>query len=163
MQTNYLLPHCFKKIGWFLFVPSFIMGLIMLPVLEGVVDISFEFFKTKVFAIAQRGFFTETSYFKIIENNILDEIVAIGIIVGGMFVAFSKERNEDEFISKIRLESLLWATYVNYIILLFAIIFVYEFGFITVMIVNMFTVLLFFLGRFYWVIYRTKKQSYREK
>ena len=51
-------------------------------------------------------------------NNIADEIASILLIIGGILVAFSKTKDEDEYISKIRMESLIWATYVNYFILI---------------------------------------------
>jgi hypothetical protein len=61
----------------------------------------------------------QNAFFKFIENSILDEILTIGIIVGGILVGFSKLKEEDEMISKIRYESLVWATYLNYAIILF--------------------------------------------
>jgi hypothetical protein len=87
-----------------------------------------------------------------VNNNILNEIFGILIIISSLFVAFSKEKLEDEYISKIRLESLVWAVYVNYGILLFSFLFIFDFSFLWVMIFNMFTVLLFFIIRFNWQI-----------
>ena len=74
-----------------------------------------------------------------------------------------EEKTEDEFISRLRLESLVWATYVNYIILALSIIFIYDEVFFWVMILNMFTILLFFLLRFNWILSRTKKQMAHEE
>jgi hypothetical protein len=72
------------------------------------------------------------------------------IILSGLVVAFSKEKLEDELISSIRLKSLVWATYVNYGVLLLAFIFVYDLSFLWIMIFNMFTILVFFIIRFNW-------------
>ena len=44
---------------------------------------------------------------------------------GALLVSFSKEKNEDEFITEIRLSSLLWAVCVSYTLLLVAFLFVY--------------------------------------
>jgi hypothetical protein len=88
----------------------------------------------------------------------LDEISGLLLIIGGLLIVSSKAKSEDEFISKIRLESLLWATYVNYFILILTIIFIYDLIFFWILVFNMFTVLIFFIFRFNWVLYKSKKQ-----
>ena len=113
MKTHHLFPNRFKKIGWFIFMPGLALGAVFLIFQS---DISL--FDLKVFAIAEQAIFSDPTYFSIIENNILDEISSICIIIGAILIAFSKEKMEDEFISKIRLESLVWASYINYAILL---------------------------------------------
>ena len=97
------------------------------------------------------------------ENNILNEVLGVLVIISSLLVAFSKEKSDDEYISKIRLESLVWAVYVNYGILLISFIFIFDLSFLWVMIFNMFTVLLFFIIRFNWQISKLKKSaSYEE-
>ncbi|HEX2967759.1 MAG TPA: hypothetical protein VHO46_01555 [Bacteroidales bacterium] len=154
MKSNFLLPHQFKKTGLFLFVSGIILGVFLLIKQSG-----FDFLNVTVFAIAEQSPFDgSTNYLSLLENNILDEIIGILIITGGLLIAFSKEKTEDEFISKIRLESLVWATYLNYFILILSIIFVYNIAFFWILVFNMFTVLGFFIIRFSWVIYKTKNQ-----
>ncbi|EJF11426.1 hypothetical protein O71_03159 [Pontibacter sp. BAB1700] len=110
-----------------------------------------------VFAIYDGGLFDPAKAFVLIENNIVDELVAIVAIIGGVLAAFSEEKDEDEYIAKVRLESLLWATYINYGFLLFSVLFVYGLGFYQVMLFNMFTVLFIFLIRFNYVLYKTSR------
>lgn len=153
MKTNYLFPNRYKKLGWLLFIPGIILGIVFLIYQS---DISL--FNIKVFAIAEEAIFNDTTFFSISENNVLDEISSILIIIGALLIAFSKEKSEDEFISKIRLESLVWATYINYAILILAIIFVYDMTFFWVLVFNMFTLLVFFLVRFNWALYKSKNQ-----
>ena len=45
------------------------------------------------------------------------------MLVGLIIVAFSKEKIEDEQISQLRLDSLQWAVYLNYIILVISLSF----------------------------------------
>lgn len=159
MKTRLLLPNQFKKIGWCLLIPGLLLGLLSL-----FFEIEFEFLKVPVFAIYSSGIIpSEPTFFEILKNNLTDELIAILIIIGAIFVALSKEKNEDEFIMKNRLDSLVWAVYINYAILLFCIIFLYDMDFLTVMIFNMFTVLLFFIIRFYYVLYKSKKAMSHEK
>ncbi|MGI6323619.1 MAG: hypothetical protein ACOXZO_09935 [Bacteroidales bacterium] len=158
MKTNYLFPNRFKKIGWLLFIPGIILGIVYLIYQS---DISL--FDIKVFAIAEKVIFNDADFFTISENNVLDEISSILLIIGALLIAFSKEKTEDEFISKIRLESLVWATYINYAILILAIIFVYDMTFFWVLVFNMFTLLVFFLIRFNWALYKSKNQIGNEE
>ena len=153
MKTNYLFPHQFKRIGWFLFIPGVLLGILFLITKSDISILNF-----KVLSIAEERIFGETVFFSITENNILDEITGLLLIIGALLIAFSKEKSEDEFISKIRLESLVWATYINYAILIFTIIFIYDMIFFWVLVFNLFTVLLFFMIRFNWALYKSKNQ-----
>ena len=153
MKTNYLFSNRYKKVGWLLFIPGLILGLVFLICQS---DISF--FNFKVFLVAEQTIFSDTNFFSISENNVLDEFSSILIIFGALLIAFSKEKSEDEFISEIRLKSLVWSTYINYAILILAIIFVYDMTFLWVLVFNMFTLLIFFLIRFNWVLNKSKNQ-----
>lgn len=155
MKTSYLLPHSFKKFGWLIFLPTFAFAIYWL--IFGQKEP--EFLDWEVFALFSDGILSndEKSAFGFIENNWLGELIGIGLILGGILVAFSKEKQEDEFIAKIRLESLVWATYVNYIVLFLALILIYDFNFLLVMEINLFTILIFFIIRFRWMLNRAKK------
>lgn len=154
MKTNYLLPAGFKRIGWFIFIAGILLGIVYL-----IEQPDIDFLNVPVFSIAENGVFEESKNFTFTKNNIFDEISGLLIIVGALFIAFSKEKSEDEFISKIRLDSLVWATYVNYTILILAILFAYDMAFLWVMIFNMFTLLIFFIIRYNWALYNLKKQT----
>jgi len=160
MKLNFLFPNKFKKIGWFILIPSAIIGLVTL-IYE--YEPSFLDFNVPAIFIDEITLSDNKQLFGMVNNNVLNEILGILIIISSLFVAFSKEKLEDEYISKIRLESLVWAVYVNYGILLFSFLFIYDFSFLCVMIFNMFTVLLFFIIRFNWQISKLKKSAYYEE
>jgi hypothetical protein len=161
MKPNYLLSNQFKKIGWILFIPSMILG-----ILYFLIQFQPKFLDIKVFAILESGIAPWDSwnkFFVVTQTNAIDEIVGILLIISLFFIAFSREKKEDEFISKIRLESLLWATYINYAILIFAILFVYGGSAFWVLVFNIFTILIFFIIRFNWVIRKSGKSAKDEK
>ena len=158
MKTHYLFPYQFKKIGWILLVAGIILGVLHLIVWDDL-----EFLDIKVFAIVHEDFLDVRSTFTFAEVNILNEIAGLLLIVGGLFVAFSREKSEDEFIARIRLESLVWATYINFAILILTIIFVYGVPFLWVLVFNMFTILVFFIIRFNWLKYKSKKLLQNEE
>ena len=90
----------------------------------------------------------KSSFFTIQENSIVDELITISIIIGGLIVGFTKEKIEDEFIYKLRKDSLVWAIIFNYVVLLFATLLIYDLAYFDVLIFNMFTPLIFFIVRF---------------
>lgn len=144
MKTNYLISNKYKPLGWVLFTIGIIGGLFVY-LSEYEVDI----LNVKVFSIiGGESMFNQDDYFSIIENSILDELITIFIIIGGFLVGFSREKVEDEFIYKLRKDSLIWALIVNYSILLLATLFVYNFAFFDVLVFNMFTPLIIFVIRF---------------
>ena len=161
MKTRYLFPHKYKALGWVLFGLGMILG----------ITLSFNEFEypdwtAKVFPLIaekEAGLFTRNVRMEWSDNNIADEIASILIIIGGILVAFCRLKDEDEYTSTIRMESLIWATYVNFIVLILSIIFVYDMPFFHVMIYNMFTILLFFILRFHFVMFRTRKMLINEE
>lgn len=158
MTTKYLFPYKYKKIGWLILVPSAIVGLVSLLV-------SYEpsFLNFNIPAIFISELFGDTKLVGMVNNNMLNDIVGLLIIISSLLVAFSKEKSEDEYISKIRLESLVWAVYVNYGILLLSFLIIYDGSFLWVMLFNMFTILIFFIIRFNWQISRLKKLTNYEE
>ena len=77
--------------------------------------------------------------------------------LGLFFVAFAKEKIEDEQIWQLRLNSLRWAIYINYIILIARLIFIEDVAHMLEF--NLWVPLLFFIVRFRWVIFRLNRSA----
>lgn len=157
MKVTMLLPNKFKKLGWLILIPATIAGLIL-----SVNDYEISWLNVKVFAMLNSSF-SESSSFSFIDDNITNELVGLLFIVGAVLVAFTKEKKEDEFIASLRLSSLLWAVFVNYALLFMAFLFVYGVSFYSVMVYNMFTVLIIFIIRYNYVLYKNSKILSDEK
>jgi hypothetical protein len=160
METRFLLPNRCKLIGWILLIPSAILGFFVI-----FFEFNLKFLEMKVLTIYSGGPapWDPAGKFGFESHNITGTIVGIMFLIGALMVAFAREKNEDEFISRKRLESLLWATIINYIILLFCFLFFYGLGFMYVMILNMFTILILFIIRFNYVLNRSSKSLRNEK
>lgn len=141
MKSKFLLPHAYKKIGWFISLPFIFLGFTWTYLTEADSKLS-----TMVGQQIGRAM-----------GDYSDEFISIGIFVGLLLVSFSREKDEDEYISKIRLESLQLAVLVNYVLLILATVFIYDMAYFNVMIYNMFTILLIFIIRFHFLLYRQKK------
>ncbi|MBL0056018.1 MAG: hypothetical protein IPP31_07420 [Chitinophagaceae bacterium] len=158
MKTKLLLPHRYKSLGWFILIPSTILGLVLCYN-----EFSAEWIHANVFAIATDAPFGKYQYFTATYTNITNTVIGSLFIIGALMVSFSKEKNEDEFIAELRLSSLLWAVCVSYILLLLAFLFVYGTPFLDVMVYNMFTVPIIFIVRFNYILIRNAKTIPDEK
>ena len=158
MKTKLLLPNKFKTPGWIMLIPTTLFGLYI--IFSG---FEFDFLDAKVFTLYSNEILGESVTMGFVKTNLTLTVTGLLFIISAFFVAFSREKREDEFIARIRLESLLWATYINYGILLFCFLFFYDFGFFYVMIFNMFTILVIFIIRFQYLLHRAKKSLSHEK
>lgn len=158
MKQKLLLPNKFKKVGWFILIPAAVIGFVLVVMDYDTIKIN-----STVFAIYADEIVGKTNYFSFVKTDIVNTLVGTFFIVGGLMVAFSKEKNEDEYISNLRLNSLLWAVLVNYLLLLFMFLFIYGLGFLSVMVYNMFTVLVIFIAKFNYSLFRNSKSVSNEE
>ncbi|CAD7810995.1 hypothetical protein CHRY9390_02282 [Chryseobacterium aquaeductus] len=146
MNTLQLFPNRFKIIGWFIFIPSLILGLISL---SGVMN-----FEISLPVIYNSGFFDDgrDGFLETVEIDLFPNLFGILIIIGGILVGFSKEKIEDEYISSLRLKSVFWSLIVSYFIVLLLFISVFGSLFLTVMILIMFLPLVLYIFRFNYLL-----------
>lgn len=90
----------------------------------------------------------DDSYFEVLRDDIYQEIIIVGLIVSMIFIAFSKEKDEDECIAQIRMQSLVWSILIGSVLLILATVFVYGFAYATVAFLNMFLILFLFVIKF---------------
>lgn len=143
MLSKILLPHRYKKIGWILFLPF-----AALLFANNYFDFNFGFLELEV----RDGLLFEDS-----KENFTNEVALICVFISLFFLAFSREKEEDEYIQKLRLDSLLVACYANTFILIIGTMLFYGFGYLEFMGYNMFTIQLIFIARFRWVLYKQKQ------
>jgi hypothetical protein len=140
-QKILLFPFYARFIGAVLLLTGIIAG--YLYFLGGKPPI----FETNVFALV--SVYVETRYFVIIRTNLLDEIAAIAIVTGLVFISFSKEKHEKEEYQAFRLKALIKAVYSS--IVLWILLFLLFYGYIIFMAAPM-TFLCFFI--FYNIFFR---------
>ncbi len=160
MKNSYLFPAYFKKIGWCMFPFMLAFSIYVLYIKNGLNwDVS-------IWAFVSDSRWLETSdskWFGTSVQDISDEIAFTGMTVSLLFIAFAKRKDEDEYISRIRLESLVWAVIANYAILTAATWLVYGFPYFNVMLYNMFTILILFIVKFQLALYKLKKSMRNEE
>lgn len=156
MKTRFLFPHKYRRIGWVLAIPSL---LLMLLVLHADFEFSFLYYGkgNSIFNFDDNNFL-----FGMHRHNFTDEVGSLVLIVGLLMIAFSREKEEDERTGKLRLESLLWAVYVNSAWMMFSIIFFYNSLFANIMTYNICTPLILFIARYHFVMYKERRNLKNE-
>jgi hypothetical protein len=151
MKTRFLFPHKYRLFGWVLAIPS---AILMVLVLHADFELGIFYFggTNRVFNFDSSNFL-----FNLHRHNFTDEVGSLLLIAGLLMIAFSRERIEDERTAKLRLESLLWAVYVNSAWLIFSIIFFYGGLFGDIMTYNICTPLILFIARYYYVMYKERR------
>lgn len=133
MKTRFLFPYYFKFIGIVLF-------LVHVPLVM--------FWKTG-HSSPEQGFLSPHHLFFI--------FTVVLMVTGLVMIAFSKEKIEDEQITQLRLDSLQWAIYLNYILLIGSLVFTTAADYKDILSVNLWLPLMFFIIRFRWMLYRLNK------
>ena len=139
MKRDLLFANRYRQVGWLLFIPSTLLGLFTM----------YGDYVTEVLGM-------QVKYHGVM-GSFMDEVAAVGIILSLLFIAFAREKTEDEMIRQLRLESLQWSVYANYFLLSLAVVFIYEEAFFEVLVYNMFTILIVFIARFRWLLKRIEQ------
>jgi hypothetical protein len=85
-------------------------------------------------------------------QNLTDELAFTLLLPGLLLIAYSREKIEDERVQQIRLEAFQWSILAHFAILLVADWCCYNGLFFYVLVFNLFTLLIVFLLRFYYVL-----------
>jgi hypothetical protein len=136
----YLLPSIWKWPGALLSLAGMILGALAV----------FGSFEIAWLALKIRK---ESELFSPAVENFTDELALTLLIVGLLILAFTREQDEDERVRLIRLEAFQWSILVNFCIVLVANWLLYGGDFLYVMLFNLFTPLVVFLLRFYYVLH----------
>ncbi len=94
--------------------------------------------------LTRRWIGSERTGFGWIENGLGDEVFTLLIIVSGIVNSFSKEKIEDELISRIRLESLSLSLFISFGLIIISTFLVYNLNYMYVLVFNLFLIILLF-------------------
>lgn len=158
MKNTLLLPYRFKKIGWALLIPTLLLGILMyIDGFDGIPSFLCPGVPQNVYAPGYAFCHSQTT------ARILNNVALIGILVGTLFVACSRERVEDELITRIRLNSLLTALYANTAVVIIGALTAYDLKFLDIMVYNLLTLPVIFLVVFRCKLWRLRKEAHDEE
>jgi hypothetical protein len=134
-MINFLLPYRFKWIG----------AVLVFIGLAGLVFYLWFDFRLIVPVFAVFSSFLETKMFTTFRTNIADELIILSFLTGFFFLTFSKEKTESEILDQIRTKAFSKAILANVGLLIFSILFIYGNGFLAILLLNLFSIFIFYL------------------
>ena len=143
MKQNYLLPHGFKRVGLIMLVP-FLAACIWLLCgpCEG------DWFIVDVPALFTLDIASTSEWFGMTATDPVNEICMLGLLVSLVFLALSKERDEDEMTAVVRMQSFVWSFWCTAILMLVAILFVYDLAFMYFAFASVFVCFIMYICKF---------------
>ena len=167
MKLNFLLPNKWKKWGWGMFLIG--LGLFITEIsTNGSIKLELPIFGHwgSNFILDNNISTDGTSYWGFKVHDVMPTLILILSVIGLLMMYFSREKVEDEMTSKMRLDSLAWATILNCILILYANITFWDFDFLMVLELNMASILIIAVLRFehlkFW-LNRSKKSILLKK
>ena len=158
MKSNFLLPSGFRKAGWCMFFPGVILGVLYLL---GEYPAWLELGGTNAFALFDG--FSDTNMLTVTFNDSwTEEFIIILLALSLLFIGFSREKDEDECIANIRMNALVWAITANTALLIAGTLFVFGLPYLTFMSIYIFSLMILFIAKYNWLIYRFRKNSSNE-
>ena len=151
MYKQLLLPSKYSILGYCLFIPSAIVHLFFTKFNSD------QLWRIKLPVIINDEILGPAQYFKFTEVPLFNTIVGVLALTGLIFIAFAKTKSEDEYTNALRLNSWQWSVVINCILLLFCFLFMYGFAFLYVMVYNMYSILILFIIRFKYLLYKNDK------
>jgi len=163
--VKYLFPSYFRKIGWIAIFPLLIwvwwmkVGVQLGGILPGVI---LQLHLPPDYYDSGSVHFLYT-LFKSYGNSWVDEFSLLGITLSFIFIAFSREKVEDEYVWKIRMESLIWAFIVDALLVIAATFLLFQTDFILFMTMNFYFILILFILKFRIALLQAKKSMRHEE
>lgn len=133
MKHCFLLPYGFKWAGWVLLLSSLLLG-------GWIVATDFDPQSSELLSSLQ------------LEGTLINNYAVIGLWLGAIFVGCSKERVEDEMITRIRLNALMIGFYLQAIFIIIATFVCNSLDYLEVMLYNLVTYPLIFVVIYRWML-----------
>ena len=133
MKHYFLLPYGFKWAGWVLLLSSLLLG-------GWIVATDFDPQSSELLSSLQ------------LEGTLINNYAVIGLWLGAIFVGCSKERVEDEMITRIRLNALMIGFYLQAIFIIIATFVCNSLDYLEVMLYNLVTYPLIFVVIYRWML-----------
>lgn len=141
MQKEWLLPYGFKWVGWVLLA-------IAVPVGLWAAAIGFNYQNIELLQALHLS-----------DKPLINNQIVLWLWLGTIFVACSREKIEDEMISRIRLNALLMALYIQAVCIIVATFVFNSLDFLNVMIYNLVAYPIIFVGAYRVMLWRIRKEA----
>ena len=157
MKQNYLLPHGFKRVGLIMLVPFLVACIWLLcGPCEG------DWFIVDVPALFTLDIASTSEWFGMTVTDPVNEICMLGLLVSLVFIALSKEKYEDEMTAVVRMHSFVWSFWCTAILMLVAILFVYDLAFMYFAFASVFVCFIMYICKFNYEMIKIRRTRHEE-
>lgn len=161
-----MFPHRFKMIGWCLFAP-FALLFFVAPIFSEVFNdelISFPTFSIGMKALDAFGKADSLGFTATIERqDMFNEICLIAMSVGLLFIAFAREKDEDEYVEHLRLHAFAWAIKANTVLLILGTWFFFGGLYLWFILFWLISLFLIYILKFQWELHLFRKEARDEE
>lgn len=158
MKSIQLFPNVCKRIGWCLFIPAYVIYLlVLLDVFPSNIQL-----EGPCFILLEDNVFNFASFFHIGKTDWVDEILMILIAVSQYLILFAREKDEDEYIGALRLNAIAWSLKWNTILFVLVTLFVFGFFYVSFLGAYVFSFFLLAIVRYYVSLYKMRRAGHEE-
>lgn len=104
-----------------------------------------------------------TDSFKMVETDFSSTILPIVALIAFNFVAFSKEKDEDEYIGKLREGSFVFSVFVSSVLFVMSTLLIFSLDYLWVVYLDYFVFLLIFALKFQFGLFKFRKENKDEE
>jgi hypothetical protein len=144
-----LLPARCKYLGGLLLVPGSVLG--YFSIVRG---FEFPWLDCPVFAVYSR--FAVSKFFVVSRTNLTNEIAVLLVLLGFLFLIFSREKNETEETARLRHKAMFWSGFTQLLYYAACTLFTFGIGYIVMLCLGMVSLFVFYLIIFNVLLFRKK-------
>ncbi|RRD63047.1 hypothetical protein [Tannerella forsythia] len=151
MKNTYLFPNSYRRIGQILAIPSVLLCGYYLFFADG------DLLPCRMFSVLSFELFSSVEWFTMVETDAMRQISFVLFTISLLFIAFSREKEEDEYMEYLRSHSMRWAMLISGIVTIVVTLLVYNLAYLYFVFINLYLILILFILKYRIDLHRLRK------
>lgn len=151
MKNTYLFPNSYRRIGQILAIPSVLLCGYYLFFADG------DLLPCRMFSVLSFELFSSVEWFTMVETDAMRQISIVLFTISLLFIAFSREKEEDEYMEYLRSRSMRWAMLISGIVTIVVTLLVYNLAYLYFVFINLYLILILFILKYRIDLHRLRK------
>lgn len=151
MKNAYLFPNSYRRIGQILAIPSaFLCGYYLFFA-------DSDLMPCRMFSVLSFELFSSVEWFKIVEADMIKQMSIVLFTISLLLIAFSREKEEDEYMEYLRSRSMRWAMLTSGVVTIVVTLLVYNIAYLYFVFINLYLILILFILKYRIDLHRLRK------
>ncbi len=151
MKNTYVFPNSYRRIGQILAIPSALLCGYYLFFADG------DLLPCRMFSVLSFELFSSVEWFTMVETDAMRQISIVLFTISLLFIAFSREKEEDEYMEYLRSRSMRWAMLISGIVTIVVTLLVYNLAYLYFVFINLYLILILFILKYRIDLHRLRK------